>query len=179
MRASATIEDTVEQFEEAKAVFEKYPKLYNAAKLEGNVKGMGVHAAGLVVSSEPIQTVCAVYAREVNGVLTEVVSLDKYDSEYLELLKIDVLGLSTMGMIRIALEMIEMDPQKLYDLPLDDPITVDGFRRNDTVGIFQFDGRAMRSVNAQLQPDNFQEICDVNAIGQTRSAALECQRRIH
>lgn len=164
LRASATIEDTIDQFDQVKAVFEKHPELNHAMQLEGQVRGMGVHAAGLVVANGPLTDVAAVYARKVNGIMTDVLSTDKYDSEYLNILKIDVLGLKNMGLIRLALLEIGMSLQELYDLPLDDEETIRGFQENDVVGIFQFDGRAMRSVNAELQPDNFKEICDVNAL---------------
>lgn len=164
LRASATIEDTVDQFEAAAAVFEKYPDLRRSMDLEGNVKGMGVHAAGLVISNGPITDVCAVYSREVKKELVEVISANKYDAEYLGILKIDILGLNTMSLIAEALRMLGMTVNDLYNLPLDDEVVIDGFRANDVVGIFQFDGRAMRSVNAELQPDSFKEICDVNAL---------------
>lgn len=167
LRASATIEDTVDMFEEAKAVFQEHPGLYRAMDLEGNVKGMGVHAAGLVVANGPITDVCAIYAREVpkgSGIWYEVISLDKGDAERQGVLKVDVLGLSTMTMISDALKMLGMTLEDLYSIPLDDEEVIDGFRRNDVVGIFQFDGRAMRSVCGELQPDSFKEVCDVNAL---------------
>ena len=164
LRASATIEDTVEMFEEAAKVFERHPKLANAMKLEGNYRGLSVHSAGLVVSNGPITDVCAVYEREVKGELLQVISLDKYDADRQGLLKIDVLGLNTMTMLKDALDIVGMELQDLYDIPLDDPAVIAGFQANDVVGIFQFDGRAMRSVNAELQPDNFKEVCDVNAL---------------
>lgn len=164
LRASATIEDTVAQFEAARNVFERYPDLAKATLLEGNIKGMGVHAAGLVVSNGPITDVCAVYQRKVKGVLLDVVSPNKKDAEYLGLLKIDVLGLSTMTMLAEALRQAGLTLEDLYAIPLDDTLVIDGFKRNDVVGIFQFDGRAMRSVNAELQPDDFREVCDANAL---------------
>lgn len=164
LRASATIEDTVEMFEEAAGVFKRYPNLRKAMDLEGNIKGMGVHAAGLIVAPGPLTDVCAVYTRKVKDELTEVISLDKYDAERQGLIKIDVLGLSTMSMIAEALRLLDMPLDELYNIPLDDEVVIDGFRANDVVGIFQFDGRAMRSVNGELQPDSFKEICDVNAL---------------
>lgn len=164
LRASATVEDTVEMFPNAAAVIEKYPVLKQAMRLEGNMRGMGVHAAGIIVASHPITDCVAIYRREVAGKVTEVISADKYDAEDLGLLKIDVLGLSTMGMIKHAISDIGMAPEELYGIPLDDPDTIQGFRESDIVGIFQFDGRAMRLVNESLKPDNFQEVCDVNAL---------------
>lgn len=164
LRASATIEDTVEQFDAAREVFEKNPDLYKAMDLEGNIKGFGVHSAGLVVSNSPIEEVCAVYSREVKKRLISCVSMDKYDAERQGLLKLDFLGLSTMAMIAEALRQLDMSLEELYEVPLDDERVIDGFRENDVVGIFQFDGRAMRSVCGALKPDSFKEICDVNAL---------------
>lgn len=164
LRASATIEDTIDMFDQAKAAVEKYPKLLEATKLEGNVRGMGVHSAGLVIANGPITDVCAVYERKVKDEIIQCISLDKYDAERQGLIKIDILGLNTMTMIKEALRIIGMNLEDLYKIPLDDPEVIKGFKANDVVGIFQFDGRAMRSVNAELQPDNFKEVCDVNAL---------------
>lgn len=164
LRASATIEDTVLQFDKANEVFKEHPELYKAMELEGNVRGMGVHSGGLVVSNGPISDVCAVYTRKVAGEVRDVVSVDKRDAERRNLLKIDVLGLSTMSTIAHALDQLDMRVEELYDIPLDDPEVIDGFRKNDVVGVFQFDGRAMRQVNGNLQPDSFKEVCDVNAL---------------
>lgn len=174
LRSSATIEDTVEQFEQAREVFEQYPVMWKATELEGNVKAQSIHAAGLVISTQPLTDVCAKYRRidkktgtvklDEWGNEIEIVSMDKYDAEESGLLKIDILGLKNMGMIRIALEYIGMTLQELYDLPLDDEETIQGFRENDCIGIFQFDGWAMRSVNSSLKPDNFDEIAAVNAL---------------
>lgn len=164
LRASATIEDTAEQFTEVREVFEEYPDLAFAMELEGNVRGIGVHSAGLVISNGPITDVCAVYAREVKGVMTEVISFDKKDAERQGLIKMDVLGLSTMAMLAEGMRHLGMSVDDLYSIKLDDEKVIDGFRRNDVTGIFQFDGRATRLVNEGIKPDNFREICDINAL---------------
>lgn len=164
LRASATIEDTIEQFEQAGAIVERHPDIRRAQDLEGNIKGMGVHAAGLVIANGPLTEVAATYQRVVKKNVYQVISVDKIDAEKYNLIKIDILGLNTMTMISRALAMLGMKVTDLYGLPLDDPQVISGFHTNDVVGIFQFDGRAMRSVNAELEPDSFKEICDVNAL---------------
>jgi DNA polymerase-3 subunit alpha len=164
LRASATIEDTVDQFAAAGDVFERYPDLAVAMDLEGNVKGFGVHAAGLVVSTGPIDEVAAVYERQVKGELVNVISMDKYDAEEKGLLKLDFLGLSNMTAINKMRLELGWSLDDLYNLPLDDEETLHGFKVNDVNGIFQFEGRAMRYVNGALQPDNFMELADVNAL---------------
>lgn len=165
LRANATIEDTCEMFKEAAEIVEEYPELRQASRLEGNVRDMSVHAAGIVIADSPLSDFCAVYTRtNSKGEMTQVVSLDKHDAEYLNVMKLDLLGLKTMAMIRIALEQIGMTLEELYSLPLTDEETIRGFRSGDVVGIFQFDGRAMRSVNSGVIPDNFMEVCDINAL---------------
>lgn len=161
LRASATIEDTVDQFEAAYKVFQDYPELQYAMDLEGNAKDFSVHAAGLVISTEPITSVTAVIEREVpkgSGNIIQVVSMDKRDAERQGLEKLDFLGLSTMDMIAEAMHQLDMTVEDLYAIPMDDPEVIDGFRRNDVAGIFQFDGRATRMVNGAVKPDDFNEI---------------------
>jgi DNA polymerase-3 subunit alpha len=165
-RFDASLEDTVGMFPEAAGVFNRYPELQKAMRLEGNMRGMSVHAAGLVVGASPLTDVCAVYTR-VSGKdkrHLSVLSIDKYDAEYLEILKIDALGLSTMGMIAIVLDLAGLSLEELYAIPLDDPDTLAAFKRNDVVGVFQFEGRATRLVNYDVRPDNFLELADVNAL---------------
>jgi DNA polymerase-3 subunit alpha len=151
-------------FPAAREAMDRFPELYQALRLEGNVKGMSTHAAGIVIANSPLSDFCAIYTQTKDGEVRQVVSLDKYDAEYLNVLKFDALGLKTMAAIRIALEHIGMTLEELYAIPLDDPETIQGFRDNDVVGVFQFDGRAMRSVNQGVVPDNFNEVADVNAL---------------
>jgi Zierdtviridae DNA polymerase len=166
LRVSATIEDSRAMFPQVQAQFDRYPELYLAQQLEGNMRGMSVHAAGLVVANEPLTKSVAVYSRldKKTGEVANVLSIDKHDAEYIGALKIDVLGLTTMGVIGRCLEMIGMTLEELYAIPLDIPEVFEGFQRNEVVGIFQFDGRAMRSVNREVKPDNFAEVCDINAL---------------
>jgi DNA polymerase-3 subunit alpha len=166
LRGNATIEDTIEMFPKVKDIFDQYPVLYKAQRLEGNLKGFSLHAAGLVVANEPLTNSVAVYARrdKDDNIIGNVLSIDKHDAEYINALKIDVLGLTTMGMINRCLKMVGMTLEELYAVPLDEEEVFAGFRRNEVIGIFQFDGRAMRSVNREVKPDNFAEICDINAL---------------
>ncbi len=163
-RADDSLADSIEMFDSARAAVEAYPDLRRAIDLEGNQRGMGIHAAGIVISNRPIADTCALYTRTVNGETRTVLSLDKKDAEYQGMLKMDFLGLSTMGMIDIVLEMIGMDLADLYRVPLDEPKTLDAFRRGDVVGIFQFEGRATRLVNNDVVPDHFMHLADINAL---------------
>jgi DNA polymerase-3 subunit alpha len=164
-RQDAALMDTVKAFPKAKEVFDANPDLYKAIRLEGNLRGMSTHAAGIVVSNTAMSDVCAMYTREnARGELLTAVSANKKDAEYLGLLKMDFLGLATMGMLRYALDYAGMTLEELYRVPVTDQETIDAFRRNDVVGIFQFEGRATRLVNREVKPDLFLELSDINGL---------------
>jgi DNA polymerase-3 subunit alpha len=166
-RFDATLADTIEAFPQAKEVFDRYPEFQRAVQLEGNIKGFGVHSAGVVVGAKPLHEYVATYTRENVGQekkTLQVLSVDKYDGEYLQLLKLDALGLTTMGMIRIAIGLVGMTLEDLYAISMEDEKTLDAFRRADVVGIFQFEGRTTRMVCQEVAPTTFLELCDINAL---------------
>jgi DNA polymerase-3 subunit alpha len=166
LRASATIIDTIDQFDQARDVIERHPELMVATELEGNVKGFGVHAAGIAISNEPITNVTAILQREVGRDKrpVQVVAMDKYDAEYLGVLKIDFLGLSALDALVEMCRSIDEKPKFLYTIPTEDDETIKGFQENDIVGVFQYEGRATRMVNGSVKPDNFDEVCHIIAI---------------
>jgi DNA polymerase-3 subunit alpha len=159
-RFDSSLADTVDMFPAAKEIFDRYPEFWKATKLEGNVRGMSVHAAGLIVSGSPLTDICAVYERD--GV--RVLSIDKYDIEYVDALKLDFLGLSTMGMIARCLDLAGLTLEDLYAIPDTDQDTIALFRKGDVTGIFQFEGRATRLVNRDVHPEHFAHIADINAL---------------
>jgi DNA polymerase-3 subunit alpha len=163
-RFGDSIADTVEMFPQVKELFDEYPVMQHTIALEGNYKGMGVHAAGVVIGAEPLWKVLASYHRMVNGKDYSVMSVDKYDGEYLGLLKMDVLSLTTLNIISRCINMIGMDLEELYKLPLDDEKTIGAFGRGDVVGVFQFEGRTTRMVTQEVAPDHFMELADINAL---------------
>lgn len=164
-RADAALGDTMEMFDGAKEIYAKYPKeIQIAIDLEGNYRQMGVHSAGVVVATHPIAEITAQYTREVKKRWITAVAVDKYDAEYLNLMKMDLLGLTTMEMLSKALEFSGMTLEDMYRLPLDDPATLKAFHENDVIGVFQFEGRATRLVGRDLKPDDFLELIDVNAL---------------
>jgi DNA polymerase-3 subunit alpha len=170
-RFELTLQDTIAQFPLAQEIWDRHPKLHSAFELEGMLKSMGVHAAGLVIGNEPLTSTCALYTRELKSKIPgapprklSVLSVDKYDAEYLGVLKIDFLGLTTLGMLSSCMKMLDMSVEDMYKLPLDDERVIDAFRRCDVRGIFQYEGRTTKSIVAQLKPDTFQELVDINAL---------------
>jgi DNA polymerase III subunit alpha len=163
-----SLEDTAEAMPAAAAVFDEYPELRMAMRLEGNLRGSSVHAAGLVVSTEPLTNLCALYRQKSGSGAKErdleVLSIDKWDAEALGCLKADALGLTTMGMLGRACELAGLALTDLYDVPDEDPAVMEAFRRGDVVGIFQFEGRATRNLTREVQPQTFMELSDLCAL---------------
>lgn len=167
--------DAVAGFDRAKQIVKKYPDLNMAADIEGDYRGMGIHAAGLVISTNPIAETCAIYTQTKDGVTRRGIAYDKRDAEYLGMLKLDILGLKTMGLISDVLRWIGMDYTQLYALPRDDRHVLDEiFGTADLTGIFQFDGRTTRGIIEKLTssgtPFEFRHLADVNAL--SRPGAL-------
>lgn len=165
-RADASLGDMFEMFPAAQLIRDEYPEAIEiATRVEGNLRGMGLHAAGLVIASQPINDFAALYTRETkSGGTLSAVSVDKYDAEKLNLMKVDLLGLSTMGMIALAIKYAGLDLEYLYRLPLNDPETLAAFEANDVIGVFQFEGRATRLVGREMKPNTFLELVDINAL---------------
>jgi hypothetical protein len=90
-----------------------------------------------------------------------VAQVDKKGAEALGLLKIDALGLRTLGVIE---ETGCITPQQLYDLPLNDPEVFDILNQRKFSGVFQFEGDAQRRVSTQIPIDRFERIDHVTAL---------------
>ncbi len=160
-RVEDTLEDTIASVPEAQEVFKRYPALAIAAEAQGCYRQMGQHAAGLIVTSEPIVETVAVYRGKDKQPL---IAVDHRDGGYINLMKIDVLGLTELSIARMVCERVGMSIEDLYALPLDDPETLQGFNEHDYLGIFQYGGLATMSVAARVQFSNLREVADVNAL---------------
>ncbi|WNY15171.1 DnaE-like DNA polymerase III alpha [Rhodococcus phage MacGully] len=147
-RENDSVEDAIEAFDEARKIAAKHPELRLAARLEGQLRGLGIHAAGMVISNRPITETCAIYSKkDSKGREVEVISYDKRDAEYLNILKLDILGLTTMQIVQDVVEMVpDLSFEQFYAMPFDDPRVLAGFVENNLTGIFQFEGRTTRSI---------------------------------
>ncbi|QAU07305.1 DnaE-like DNA polymerase III [Gordonia phage NosilaM] len=173
-RENYSVTDAIANFKRAQEIVEKYPDLRMAEKIEGDYRGLGIHAAGLVISTKPIVETCAIYTQTKDGVTRRGIAYDKRDAEYLGMLKLDILGLATLGLISDALGWIGMSWTDLYALPRDDRRVFDEiFGTGDLTGIFQFDGRTTRGIVNTLAATTefeFRHLADVNAL--SRPGAL-------
>ena len=154
---------------EIRGLYEAEPEIRQvidtARGLEGLIRQAGVHAAGVIMSSEPIIDHVPVWKREADGAV--ITQFDYPACEDLGLLKMDFLGLRNLTVLDDAVAGIEANRGieiSLEDLPLDDQPTYDLLARGDTLGVFQFDGGPMRALLRSMRPDNFEDISAVGAL---------------
>lgn len=144
-------------------------KVIDVAKgLEGLVRQTGVHAAGVIMSSEPLIDHVPLMMREQDGAI--ITQFDYPTCENIGLIKMDFLGLRNLTIIDDALgnlqALAEREPgkhkvttwQELLDLSLDDPKTYELLARGETLGVFQLDSGPLRDLLRLMKPDNFEDI---------------------
>ncbi|MCM1290644.1 MAG: DNA polymerase III subunit alpha [Prevotella sp.] len=139
-----------------------------AGQLEGNVRGTGVHACGVIICRDDITDwVPIVVSKDADG---EKVTTTQYEGSVIEstgLIKMDFLGLKTLSIIMETLENIrhargiELD---IDHIPLDDPKTFQLYCEGKTTGTFQFESVGMQNSLRKLQPSKFEDLIAMNAL---------------
>jgi DNA polymerase-3 subunit alpha len=136
-----------------------------ARGLEGLKRQWGVHAAGVILSREPLLDVIPIHRREADGAI--ITQFDMGACESTGLLKMDFLGLRNLSVLDDALLNIKENQGidvVLEDLPLSDQKTFELLSRGDTLGVFQLDGGPMRALLRSMAPDSFADISAVIAL---------------
>ncbi len=149
----------IETDPEAKTVFD------TAVGLENLKRQWGVHAAGVIMSSEPLIDIIPIMKREQDGQI--VTQFDYPSCEALGLIKMDFLGLRNLTIINDALDNIEANRGTklvLEDLGLDDAAAYELLTRGDSLGVFQLDSGPLRSLMRLMRPDNFEDISALIAL---------------
>ncbi|MES3036712.1 MAG: error-prone DNA polymerase [Bdellovibrionota bacterium] len=130
---------------------ELIPKL--AEEMKGFPRHISIHSGGFTLSADPIIDMVPVEPARMEG--RTIVQFDKYDLDYLGLLKIDVLSLGMLSALRRTLDMVGM---KLHEVPPEDSETFKMIQQADTVGTFQVESRAQMNMSGRLQPTNFYDL---------------------
>jgi DNA polymerase-3 subunit alpha len=135
-----------------------------ALRLEGLARNCSVHAAGVVISPQPLKELVPLYKTNRDEIVTQY---DMGGLEKLSLLKMDFLGLTTLTLIQDALRLIhkrhgvEIVPE---DLPLDDKDTYEIFSKGLTSGVFQFESPGMRDILRRYHPSRLEDLTALNAL---------------
>jgi DNA polymerase-3 subunit alpha len=141
-------------------------KVVDQAKgLEGLKRQWGVHAAGVIMSSDPLLDLIPIMKREQDGAI--ITQFDYPTCEHLGLIKMDFLGLRNLTVLDDAVRNIAANRAEqivLEELPLDNQPTYELLARGDTLGVFQLDGGPLRALLRSMRPDNFEDISAVIAL---------------
>jgi DNA polymerase III subunit alpha len=135
-----------------------------ALRLEGLARHASTHAAGVVISPQPLTEIVPLYKSNKEEITTQ------YDMNALErigLLKMDFLGLTTLTVLDDAVRLIKHNRGasiELATLPLDDTAVYALFSRGDTTGIFQFESHGMRDILKRYQPTRLEDLTALNAL---------------
>ncbi|UQS86551.1 DNA polymerase III subunit alpha [Nicoliella spurrieriana] len=135
-----------------------------ALKLEGLPRHFSTHAAGIILSNQPLVNMTPLQ----NG--KDELLMTQYSKNYAEevgLLKIDFLGLRNLSLLAAIIELVHHSGNPDFDIHqinINDQATLQLFQRGDTNGIFQFESSGIKNVLRQVFPDNFSEVAVVDAL---------------
>jgi DNA polymerase-3 subunit alpha len=163
-----TIEKALNTTPELKEIYEgddRIKKLLDtAAALEGMPRHASIHAAGVVITKEPLTHYLPLYKASDGPVTTQ---FPMGTVEELGLLKMDLLGLRTLTVIDDAVRMLEESQGIKLDIgsiPIDDPATYEMLSRGEAVGVFQLESSGMRAIMRELKPSVFGDIVALVAL---------------
>lgn len=164
-----TLKEAIEQEPRLQEMINTNPKIKQlfdlSFKLEGLTRHASKHAAGIVISPEPIDEVLPVYVPPKSNELVAQYAMSELES--IGFLKIDFLGLKNLTLIDHVINLIYKNKNMIIDIdriPLDDPKTFELLCAGDTSGVFQLESNGLKEVLRKLQPDKFEDIIAVNAL---------------
>ena len=163
-----TLDEALKQSPQLKAQIDsdaRYTDMMEVAKrLEGLARHASTHAAGVVISPEPLTNIVPLYKSNREEITTQY---DMKGLEHIGLLKMDFLGLTTLTVLDDAVRMVEQNRSirvNLGTLPLDDEATYKLFARGETTAIFQFESHGMRDILRRYQPTRLEDLTALNAL---------------
>ena len=159
---------------EFKQIYDEQPHLRElidtASKMEGTVRNAGTHAAGVVISDQPIVDYLPLHRSTSNSDETPIKTVTQFEMGILDslgMLKVDFLGLITLSVMARACEMIEKRHGIKYDLnniPLDDPKAFELMGSGQTAGVFQVEGGGMTRWLVEMKPKTLDNIIAMVAL---------------
>ena len=172
VRLGITLDEAVAESEEIKGLYEseeRYKKLVDTARaLEGLTRHSSTHAAGVVISKDPLDDVVPLQKPtkgDDDGVTMTQFAMEPIAA--LGLLKLDFLGLTNLTILARALELIRQRRDvelSLQDIPFDDAATFDLLSNGETVGVFQMEGSGMTRYIKELKPSSLADVAAMIAL---------------
>lgn len=168
-----TLEKALKQEDQLKQRYQNEEEIQelinNAMQLEGIARNAGKHAGGVVIAPSELTEYTPLYSD--THLPQAITQLDKDDLESIGLVKFDFLGLRTLTIIKLAVDMInqqrKQDEQPLLDIEtvaLDDEKTLQLICTGNTTGIFQIESRGIKELIIRLQPDKFDDLVALVAL---------------
>ena len=157
-KESPELEELYQKDDEAQRIIEA------AQKLEGIVRNLGKHAAGVVIAPGEITHYAPLYRDKSQALVTQY---DKDDLDVIGLVKFDFLGLDTLTTLdqaKILIERLYNVPVDFQQLAFDDTKTYELLQAGDTVGVFQLESGGMRKHLRNLKPTRFDDIIAMLAL---------------
>ena len=133
-------------------------------RLEGLLRHASIHAAGVIITNEPLVNYCPLYKGREGE---QVVQFDKDFSEKIGLVKFDFLGLKTLTVIKNAENLIRRDHDKNFDIEsidMDDKNVFQLISEGNTTGVFQLESAGMKDLCKRIKPDSVDDITAINAL---------------
>jgi DNA polymerase-3 subunit alpha len=175
---SPTVEHFIETIAELKAEYDASPQMRNlletAKGIEGLCRHASTHAAGVVISKEPLTNIVPLQRTGDSPIPTT-----QYDFRVVEqigLLKMDFLGLAYLTVVNKALHLIEETTGKqltLDEIPLTDERTYQMLSAGDAMGVFQVESSGMRQLLRDLRPNTFKDVAPLIAFLETLNDSLK------
>ncbi len=169
-RPGTKLKDAIDQVSELKEIYNKpndarAAVLREALKLEGSVRGTGIHASAVIIApSDLMEHIPLSVAKDSDLWVTQ------FEGSVIEdagLLKMDFLGLRTLSIMKSAVELIRQNHGVVIvpdEIPLDDVKTYELFQKGETISIFQFESPGMQKYLKELKPDKFDDLIAMNAL---------------
>lgn len=158
LKESTKLKSLIEESEQNRKIYE------TATKLEGLPRHVSTHAAGVVISDDPLTH--SVPLQLGNGELS-LTQFTMSDVEKVGLLKMDFLGLRNLTILSDCVQFANMQtssPISLSNIPLNDSKTLEVFQKGDTNGVFQFESPGIKRVLKKLGPTDIEDVVAVNAL---------------
>lgn len=190
--AIKTVQDANKYCSKFAYYMQKYPAiLEHAGNVEGLLSIFGVHAAGIVLSHEPLARIAPLRQSKIVDDTTEggevkyayATQFEYNDLEFLGLIKFDILALSTLSVINRSCQLIEQNygfKIDVYNLPLDDRKTFDLYKSGNLIGVFQCEEPGMQKTMIDMRVDSIDDIMAGIALyrpGPMNSIPTYCARK--
>lgn len=163
-----TLEKALEMEPKLLELSEKDPKIRRiiqiSRRLEGLLRHASIHAAGVIITNEPLVKYCPLYKGREGE---QVVQFDKDFSEQIGLVKFDFLGLKTLTVIQNASNFIRRDHDESFDIEsidMCDQVVYDYISNGTTTGVFQLESSGMKDLCKRLKPGTIDDITAINAL---------------